>query len=327
MTMLGLMLTGAAGPLAGARPSSAPVALDGYAARVNNRVITIAEVLAYIQPEIRSLSYEASPEILTRNMAEAFDRGLQRLIDRALILEYAEENKMQIPDEAVEQQVSRIVRERFSNDRSAFLEALKAEHRTLEDWKKEVREDLLAAVVRRAELEEKVVVTPREIREYYRKHVDKFRVPAGVRVAIITIRRDDPQAEDKIRTIQQRLNENEDFASLAQEYSADAWAGQGGDRGWLKPEDLRREILEVLDDLSPGDVSPPIDTREAVYFVKLTARRRAGIRTLDEVADSIRTTLLRQKREDLYRKWINRLRKRYFVEILVKGSDLFRTAQ
>ncbi|HIE10982.1 MAG TPA: hypothetical protein EYP62_05155 [Kiritimatiellae bacterium] len=326
ITILGLVLAAASTACAGGRPAAAPMVLDGYAARVNDRVITIAEVLAHIQPDIQSLSYEATPELLTRKLAEAFDQGLQRLIERALILEYAEENKQEIPDQVVEQQVARIVRERFSNDRSAFLQALEREHRSLEDWKSEVRDELLAAMVRRAVLEEKMVVTPREIREYYREHVDQFRVPEGVRVAIITIPRKDPRADQEIRAVQQRLQEGEEFAALARESSADAWASRGGDRGWLTPEDFRPEIREVLGDLGPGEVSSPIETPEAVYFAKLIARRRAGIRTLDEVAHSIRTILLRHRREELYRGWISRLRRRYFVEILVNGADLFTSA-
>jgi len=307
-----------------------PFVLDGYAARVNDRVITIGDVLTYIQPELASLSSMVNRREAARRMAQAFDRGLEDLVEQALLLEYAEEKKLSLPDEAADQEMSRIVKERFDNDQAAFREALQRERRTLEDWRSELKDNLMAMMVRRYLIRDKVAVTPREIREYYRDHAEEFRQPEQVHVAVITIRRphgsvEAVQAAEKAAELRRRLKAGEPFDDVAGELSEDSWASRGGDRGWLSPSDLRPELARAVAQLQPGQISDLIETPDAYYVVKLLDRRPATTRPLEEVSDRIRATILKDKRERVYRDWIRRLRKRYFVEIQVRGADLFGT--
>lgn len=304
------------------------VILDGYAARVNDRVITIGQVLSYIQPEIAALPRDPTDPRLGSRMAAAFDRGLEELVQQALLLEYAEEKKMELPDQAIEQEVARIVKERFNDDQTAFREALQEEHRTFEEWKKELKDNLLAMMVRRYLLQDAGTVTPEEILQYYRSHIDEFRLPEQVRVAIITIQRaDDPtgasEADKRAAALEEKLAQGADFSELAKEFSDDAWSDSGGDRGWLQPDDLRPALADAVRQLKPGETSNMIKTTDSYYLIKLLGRREAGIKPLDQAYDQIRNQLRKQKMNRAYENLIKRLRNRYYVEVLVQGDELF----
>ena len=101
-----------------------------------------------------------------------------------------------------------------------------------------------------------------------------------------------------------RLRQGEDFGSLAQAYSEDQFAANGGDVGFL-PEsaldkanpELRKDILDMM----PGQVSPVIHTPEGYRIIKLISKEPAGQRQLSDprVQEEIRQGLFQGKEQVL----------------------------
>ena len=78
------------------------IALDGVAAYVNERVITVSDVLGVIQPVQRQLMGRYRGDELKQRLQEAYSEGLQSLIERNLILDAAVKENLQLPDWVVE---------------------------------------------------------------------------------------------------------------------------------------------------------------------------------------------------------------------------------
>jgi peptidyl-prolyl cis-trans isomerase SurA len=101
-----------------------------------------------------------------------------------------------------------------------------------------------------------------------------------------------------------RIRQGEDFGTLAQNYSEDQFAANGGDIGFV-PEsalgqanpELRKSILEM----TPGQVSPVIHTGEGYRIIKLIAKEPAGQRELSDprVQEEIRKGLFEGKEQVL----------------------------
>ena len=64
-----------------------------------------------------------------------------------------------------------------------------------------------------------------------------------------------------------------------------------------------------------GDVSPPVKTEQGVVILKLTGRRKALMRTFDEVKQQIRNQLYRDKRQDSMESFVKSLRDKASVKI------------
>ena len=91
---------------------------------------------------------------------------------------------------------------------------------------------------------------------------------------------DNPAQEDAVAADAQRLiqavREGGSFESLARQVSAAASAEQGGDLGWVRSAVIPPDLLVALEQLGPGDVSPPVRSPVGYHVFWLRDRRLAA---------------------------------------------------
>ena len=104
------------------------------------------------------------------------------------------------------------------------------------------------------------------------------------------------------------------FEALARQFSEDASAAQGGDRGWGNPGAFVPEFDEAINRLTVGGLSQPVTTRFGVHLIEVVDRRET---TLDakQVREQARNALREQKFEEAYLEWTKELRSRAYVEM------------
>lgn len=73
-----------------------------------------------------------------------------------------------------------------------------------------------------------------------------------------------------------QLQQQGRFEPLARQYSALPTAARGGDAGWMSTGELRPEVVPILEQLRPGQVSRPITLGDGVYIVLLRERQDGG---------------------------------------------------
>ena len=296
------------------------IKLDGYAARVNDKVITVGDVMEFIQPAEQQLAGLYSGSELDAKRQEAFTNGLATLIDRSLIV--AEFNKQggAIPERLINDRVNEFIYDRFGNDRSKFLTALSEQQITLEDWREQVKERLIISILRRQEVTDRVKVSPRLIRETYDARADQYRTDAKMRLSMIMLNKGDTARDAEVKRteaekILEQLKSGEDFAEIAKASSEGIKASEGGDMGWNKPEDLRSELAAAVANLKPGEISGIVETDEEWYILKLVDQKDAGMVPFEEVRKAIEDELKQQEGERLYKAWTERLRRKYYVQV------------
>lgn len=294
---------------------------DGYAAIVNDRVITVGDVLEFIQADALQMRDEFSGEELARRQMQAYEKARELLIENALIVEEFKALKGNLPDRIVDDRVKEFIFDQFQNDRARFLEALAADQITLEEWRERVRERLIVSILRRQEVTERVEVSPGALQSAYTNQMDKWKVPASVKLRLIVLRlndNDDLQNEEQralaIRA-RGRILAGEDFAELAREISQDSKADSGGDWGWRTLSDFSAELQKAIKPLKNGEISDVIETPGVIYLALVEDRKPAHTRTLDEVRPEIEQALRQAEGERLYNRWIDRLKKKFFVQV------------
>lgn len=126
-----------------------------------------------------------------------------------------------------------------------------------------------------------------------------------------------PEAEARAKLLdfkKQVLAKQADFAALAKEHSKDGSAVNGGDLGWANPGMFVPEFEEVLNRLTPGEVSDPLVSRFGVHLIQLMERRQATL-TPEQQRDAVRAKVRDKKLQETYATWIQELRRRAYVEI------------
>lgn len=122
------------------------------------------------------------------------------------------------------------------------------------------------------------------------------------------------QAAAQLQELRQRIERGQaSFTQLAQQYSQDGSAPEGGDLGWSSPGQFVPEFEQVLDRLQPGEISQPIVSRFGVHLIQLEDRRQVTLNPRQQ-REMLRNVVREEKLEKAYANWLQELRGQAYVE-------------
>jgi peptidyl-prolyl cis-trans isomerase SurA len=314
-------------PAAPSGPANDPVAqnlnlrfANGIVAVAEEKIITVADVMQEIGPLIPQLRNQARNEKEFQEGLERLqDDAIQNLIDRVLIVkEFRKDEKRQIPQQYIENAISEELAERFEGDRSKFLAFLRSKGQTIRDYRREVEENIIFQYMQGQQRKSQSIVSPVRIETYYNENKDRFYREDEVHLRLIQITRTDTETDATLgeqgKMILARFRAGEKFEDLAKQFSKDLKRSKGGDWGWLKRSDFRKEFSEAAFNLKKGEASEPILLPEGAFVLYAEDRRFAGIQPLDEVRDQIERVLVQQMGRAAQERWLERLRRNGYVK-------------
>lgn len=95
------------------------------------------------------------------------------------------------------------------------------------------------------------------------------------------------ETEDEAIAAKARVDEGEDFASVAKDVSTGPTGPNGGDLGWFGAGQMVPEFEEAVKTLAPEEVSGPVQTQFGWHIVKLLETRNAEAPALEDVRDEL----------------------------------------
>ena len=152
-----------------------------------------------------------------------------------------------------------------------------------------------------------------ELRRRYEAARQRYLTPEARRASHVLIEtteeRDAFAAQQLAEELRQRIADGESFAELAEQYSDDpVSAAEGGDLGWIQPDDMVSAFEDELYALEePGEVSDPIETRFGWHLIQLDEIRPPEGMSFEEAREEILEEYRERQREDLYLELSERL--------------------
>jgi peptidyl-prolyl cis-trans isomerase SurA len=294
--------------------------VDGYAALVNDRVILRSDVDAFIAPLEARLRGVYEGGELQDELQRARTNGLNSLIERYLVVEEFETQEAEIPQRMVDDRIRAVIHERFDDDRLQLMQALAEQHLTMIEWEEQMKDQIIYSIMRRREMTHSAVVSPQDVRARYLEEPDRYRTPAGVELRVIALSAGTTPSEREVKrkqaeTLRKKVMDGEDFGSLAVKASQGRKAREGGYWGWMDPRDLRGELAAVVRSLEAGRVSDVVETEETFYLLLVERRRPSAVVPFEKVREQLGAQMRREKEQQLYRDWIERLKKRHYVKV------------
>ena len=293
---------------------------NGIVAVAEEKIITVADVMQEIGPLLPQLRNSARNEKEFQEGLERLqDDAIQNLIDRVLIVkEFRKDEKRQIPQQYIENAISEELAERFEGDRSKFLAFLRSKGQTIRDYRREVEENIIFQYMQGQQRKSQSIISPVRIETYYNENKDRFYREDEVHLRLIQITRTDTETDATLteqgKMILARFRAGEKFEDLAKQFSKDLKRSKGGDWGWNKRSDFRKEFSEAAFNLKKGEASEPILLPEGAFVLYAEDRRFAGIQPLDEVRDQIERVLVQQMGRAAQERWLERLRRNGYVK-------------
>jgi peptidyl-prolyl cis-trans isomerase SurA len=255
------------------QPPGGQVSETRIAAVVNDEVISVADLRSRLRMVMLSSNLADSPETRQRVAAQV----LRTIVDEKLQMQEAKRQNITATDDEINKALAQI--EKQNNMQSGQLEQVLKQHGI---ERSSLIDQLTASIVWaklvRRLLSQTNVVSDEEIDHALKRAKESVNEPQS-RVAEIFLAVDNPQQEDEVRRLAERLTEQmrqgARFSAVAQQFSQSATAAVGGDIGWVRPEQLSPELGKAVAQMRSGELSPPIRTG-AGYYLLLVIDRRAG---------------------------------------------------
>lgn len=206
-------------------------------------------------------------------------------------------------------------------DKAKFEERLKAKNMTVAQVKEKLRDDMRRDKWLKAQVGTQGALTEADAKKYYSEHPDFFNQPELVRVSHILIGASRDAAPEAVETkkklaesLAARLQNGDDFAELAKQYSDDASSkARGGDMGYIPREKTVPEFSDAAFALKQDQISAPVRTRFGFHLIKLTDRKAPRKLPFEEVKDTIVARVTQQNQAHLASE---------IVKKLMKGADV-----
>ena len=328
-----VLLTGFA--FAQARPSSTAspyggVTVEEIIARVDDQVITKSD---YERAQSESDQELRQRGATMQEISDSHKELLRNLIDQQLWL--AKGKELGITGET--ELVNRLndIRKQYNLATMEDLEkAAKDQGVSFEDFKANIRNQIITQEVMRDQVGRKIAPTPGEIERYFAAHKQDYAQPESVKLGEILIstgtQPDDPQklaaAKAKADDIEARLHAGGDFSQLARSFSDGTTAAEGGDLGQYKRGQLDKLFEDKTFGLKTGDYTDPIRTKQGFVILKVIQHVPGGVPQLKDVENDVEQNYFEAKAGPAMREYLGQLRDESAIYIKPGYEDSAATA-
>jgi peptidyl-prolyl cis-trans isomerase SurA len=305
--------------LAGVQLAARAEIADGITAIAHDSVITYQQVENLSLPFVEELKrqYRDQPAVFDKKRDVAVQDAMERLVENQVILHDFESSGLyNLPQSIIEQRLQETIRTRYNNDRVAFTKTLQAEGKTLEQYRREFREDFIITEMRYVRSESARLISPHKIEVFYLDHQDQFKQEEQVKLSMILLSKPADEAGQTRKLAEEillKIKGGAAFAEMASVYSQGSERTAGGARDWEELSKLKQELREAAVKLKVGQVGDLIETSGACYLIKLDGRQPAHVRPLGDVRVEIEKALLARENDRVQKQWLDRLKRKTFV--------------
>jgi foldase protein PrsA len=255
---------------------------------------------------LKERTKEAGHQMSGPDLKKLREGVVDALITEALMLEDAAQQGIAVTDEEAAKEVEQI---RKSMGEAAFTKALKDKGFSSDMFRRRTKEKMLLSRFTESLLS-KEKVSDEEIRSYYTGSSRPFLKPAKILMNMIEL-----GTEEAGSAIMRDMRANKaDFDAVAKKLADEQKANVSG-YGWVNPELFSPGLSLAVRNLRNGHYGGPYKGKDKYYLVKVMDREKESIASFDEVKDSIRSTLLEEKRQMAFAHWVGQKRMQAKIEV------------
>ena len=193
------------------------------------------------------------------------------------------------------------------------------------EFEQRTRDGVLVIEALRQIVNDKVKVSPEEIKSFYETNITRFREPEMVRASHILVRVTPDASEEVKKAKKVEINaaralvvNGEKFADIARKVSEDPGSARnGGDLNFFPRGAMMPEFERAAFALQTNQVSEVITTSFGYHILLVTDRKAAKQLSLDDVKADIEQFLRSRKGSEVVHEHIKTLRSKAKVAVLL----------
>jgi peptidyl-prolyl cis-trans isomerase SurA len=319
--------------------------------RVNTQIVTRSEFLRS-KDQLRDEVKQQDPANADRLYAEREKDILRDLIDQQLLIEKAKDLGI-TGDTDLIKRLDQMRKDMKLDSMEALEKAATAQGISYEDFKQNLRNQIITQKVIGEEVGSHLSITKEEAQKFYDEHKKELEQPETIHLSEILIAPkvsappkptdqiapDAPSAAEqaaarqaaeeaalaaakaKADDVLDQIRKGATFEEAAKKYSDGPSATQGGDLGSFKRGALARELEDKTFAMNAGEVTDVIRTKQGYVILKVTEHRKAGIPEMKDVANKIQDALYFEKLQPALRAYLTKLREEAYIKIAAGYVD------
>jgi len=334
--VLSVVLLGVPFLLAQTQASNSDTVVEEIIARVNNSIITRADVRKARQ-ELYGEAQQQPNQAQAEQQAKDHEKDILRdLIDQQLLLSKAQELGISADTDLVKK-LDDLRKQMHADSMEDLEKAAESQGISFEDFKQNLKNNIITQKVISQEVGGHITVSNAEIQQYYDQHKAEMERPEQVRLSEILISTQTTpevknakgenalpgapspevveQAKAKADQVYEMLKKGGNFDDLAKKYSNGPTSSVGGDLEYFKRGTMSKELESKVFDMPAGQYTEPIRTNQGFVILKVTEHQSAGVPPLKEVENQINEQIYVTKMQPALRDYLTKLREEAYIDI------------
>ena len=273
--------SGQLNPLRGVPAAQGPRTVDYIVALVNSEPVTNNEVRARLLRVEQQLTQQGAA---LPARAELARQVMEQLVNERAQLQQASEQGLRV-DEATLARAEQSIASQNQLSVEEFRRRVAADGMDINFLRNELRNQILLQQLREREVDARVRVSENDIDDFVREQKSSSDLSSlELNLSHILVRVPESATLEQVKALEaraqraaDRARKDEDFGTLAREYS-DAPEGASGGQFGMRPADRLPEIfVSATRDLRAGEIAGPVRSPAGFHVLKLVEKRQAGL--------------------------------------------------
>lgn len=297
--------------------------VDRIVAVVNNELITLYDLNQKFEPyvkNIKALGYDEDME--RKTLFKVRSDVLNQLIDNMLAGQQTEKYKLTVTEKEIDSSIERIKSARYYTDED-LRAGLAQQGLTMEDFRKEIKEQLLRGKLVNLEVKSKIVVTMQNIKSYYDSHPEKYVGEKKYNLWNIYVNIPSYAADSekqsvlrKMQVILDKLEQGQKFEDLVNGDFLTSMQAKGGELGLFLLKELSAQLQKIVKNMQAGEFSSILDTEFGYQIIYVQNIIETKTKSLAEAEKEIEDILYKELVDNKYQEWLKELRSRSHIKVI-----------
>lgn len=267
-------------------PAAYAQQVEGIAAVVNDEPITTLDVRNRMRLIISSAGVQPDQELLEQIQEQA----IRALIEETLQLQQAREFNLEVDEREVDSALQDAAA-RNGATAEEVLSDLQSNGIDPETLRQQLRAEIAWQIMVSGRYRSRIAISDQQIETALERQAQAAsQEQFNLAEILVEVRTDggEERAAQTIQAIYGALQQGNAFPQVAQQFSDAPSAGRGGIIGWTPASALPGQILEVAQQLNPGQLSNPIRVPAGYQIIALIDKREGQV---VEQLDLVQVTL------------------------------------
>jgi peptidyl-prolyl cis-trans isomerase SurA len=291
--------------------------VERVVAVVNDSIILQSELDARLVPLRMEAEQIADPNERRRRLSKLANQVLDEMVSEELIVQAAEAAKVEVDSSEVQAALDEIKQQNNLDD-AGLAQALASQGYTLQNYRLDLRRQLMRLRAVNQLVSPKVTVTEEDARARYDQLQRRSESVSAVYLSHILIQLPErpteqllAEARERATKAIERVKAGEKFADVAKDLSDDP----NVELGWFQRGSVNPDWEPIVFAMDKGDVRGPISGPQGLHVFHVSEVQQSALKPYPEMKEQIMRDLRRRELDKQTQIWLEELRKKAYIDI------------